>query len=126
MNSMSKITAAGHLFNINPDVTKLPEDKAQLFHHLVAKLLYLCRHTRQDIQTGVALMRTTRYIRGTKELTIEPSADPKWWVDSLYSVHPDMRSHTGMVMSVGKGATYSTSTKQNSIQKALRRLKKWP
>jgi len=59
-----------------------------------------------------------QYIRGTKELTIEPSADPKWWVDSLYSVHPDMRSHTGTVMSLGKGATYSTSTKQNSIQKS--------
>ena len=44
-------------------------------------------------------------------LTIEPSADPKWWADSSYMVQPDMRSHTGVVMSQGKGATYSASTK---------------
>jgi len=28
MNRVSKIPAAGHLFNINPDATKLPEVKA--------------------------------------------------------------------------------------------------
>jgi len=26
--------------------------KAQVFHHLVAKILYICRHTRQDIHTA--------------------------------------------------------------------------
>ena len=58
MNGVSKVPAAGHLFYINPDATKLPEYKAQLFHHLVAKLLYLCRCTRQDIQTAVAFLCT--------------------------------------------------------------------
>ena len=43
MNGMSRILAVGRLLNINPGATKLPEDRAQLFHHLVAKLLYLCR-----------------------------------------------------------------------------------
>ena len=37
MNGVSKTQAVGHLFNINPDATKLPEDIAQLFHHLVSK-----------------------------------------------------------------------------------------
>jgi len=36
----------------------LDEDKAQLFHHLVAKLLYLSRRSRQDIQTAVAFLCT--------------------------------------------------------------------
>ena len=58
MNGVSKTPAEGHLFNINPDMTNLPEDKAQLFHHLVAKLLYLCRCTRQDTQTAVAFLCT--------------------------------------------------------------------
>jgi len=55
-----------------------------------------------------------QYIWNTKNLTltIEPSADPKWWVETLYAVQPDMRSHTGVFMSLGKGATYSESTKQ--------------
>eukprot|EP00978_Attheya_sp_CCMP212_P046656 scaffold403813_cov59-Attheya_sp.AAC.3 len=36
----------------------------------------------------------------------------KWWVDASYVVHPDMRSHTGATMSLGKGSIYSTSTRQ--------------
>jgi len=50
MNGVSKVPAAGHLFNTNPDTGKLPEDKEQLFHHQVSKLPYLCRFTRQAIQ----------------------------------------------------------------------------
>ena len=55
-----------------------------------------------------------QYIRITKHLTltIKPSTDPKWWVDSSYAVHLDMRSHTGVIMTLGKGTTYSASTKQ--------------
>jgi hypothetical protein len=45
-------------------------------------------------------------------LTIEPGTNAKWWVDSSYAVHPDMRSHSGIMMTLGKGATYSTSCKQ--------------
>jgi len=36
----------------------------------------------------------------------------KWWVDALFGVHQDMRSHTGGAMSLGRGAIYSTSTRQ--------------
>jgi hypothetical protein len=39
-------------------MTKSPEDKAQLFYHPVAKLLHLCRCTRQDIQSAVAFLCT--------------------------------------------------------------------
>jgi len=45
-------------------------------------------------------------------LTIEPGDKPKWWVDSSYVVHPDMKSHTGIYMTLGKGATYTASCKQ--------------
>jgi len=41
MNRAAKTPAANHLFNVNPDAGKLPETTAQLFHHLVAKLLYI-------------------------------------------------------------------------------------
>ena len=30
----------------------------QLFHHIVAKLLYLCRRTQKDIQTAMAFLCT--------------------------------------------------------------------
>jgi len=130
MNGAVKTPVASHLFNLNKDSKKLQEDKAQLFHHLVAKLLYLSHRTRQDIQMVVAflctrvqspdednykkLTRVMQYLQAHKDitLTLEPGKQPNWWVDSSYAVHPDMRSHSGIVMSLGKGAAYLTSCKQ--------------
>jgi hypothetical protein len=36
----------------------------------------------------------------------------KWWVDASYAVHPDMKSHTGATMTLGKGSVYSASVRQ--------------
>eukprot|EP00978_Attheya_sp_CCMP212_P047722 scaffold424725_cov134-Attheya_sp.AAC.3 len=36
----------------------------------------------------------------------------KWWVDASYAVRLDMKSHTGSVLSLGKGAVYAASKKQ--------------
>jgi len=57
-NGSAKYPAATHLFNVNPDTKKLPKANAQLFDHLVAKLLYLSRCKREDIQTAVAFLCT--------------------------------------------------------------------
>ena len=43
INGVSTTPAALHLFNVDDGAEKLNKDKAQLFHHLVAKLLYLSR-----------------------------------------------------------------------------------
>jgi len=53
MNGVSTTPAAFHLFNVDDGAEKLDEDRAQLFHHLVAKLRYLSKRSRQDIQTAV-------------------------------------------------------------------------
>ena len=97
MAGIAKTPAACHLFNVNDGARKLDEKKAQLFHHMVAKLLYLCRRTRQDIQTAVAFLCTRvkspdeddykklahviQYLRDTTKLTltIEPDDNPRWW-----------------------------------------------
>ena len=47
-----------------------------------------------------------QYLWGTRE----PGYHPSWWVDSSYIVHLDMRSHSGIFMTLGNGAT--TSSKQ--------------
>jgi len=132
MNGLSKMSVALHLFNTDEGAEKLPEEKGRLFHHLVAKLLYLCWRTRQDIQTAVAflctrvqapnvddykkLVKVMQCLCGTRHLTftIEPGGDnnPNMWVDSSYAVHPDMRSQSGIIMTLGKGAAYTASTKQ--------------
>jgi len=53
---VSKTPAANHQFMTNKMSKALSENEAQLFHHLVEKLLYLCQCTRKDIQTAVAFL----------------------------------------------------------------------
>jgi hypothetical protein len=36
----------------------------------------------------------------------------RWWVDSSYAVHPDMRIHKGGAVSLGRGVIYRTSKRQ--------------
>jgi len=36
----------------------------------------------------------------------------KWWVDTSFAVHADMRSVSGGALSLGKGVIYGTSTCQ--------------
>jgi hypothetical protein len=45
-------------------------------------------------------------------LEVEQGLVIKWYVDASFAVHPDMQSHTGATMTLGKGAVYSISTKQ--------------
>jgi hypothetical protein len=124
--------AAAYLFSIKEGVPDLDEPTAEFFHATVAKLLFLCKRGRPDIQTAIAflctlvqqptvhdynkLSRVIKYLRGTKDLVLRLSADNlnivKWMVDSSYGVHHDMKSHTGAVISMGTGAVYSTSKKQ--------------
>ena len=130
MEGIAKMLATCHLFNIDDGAKKLSEEKAQLFHHIVVKLLYLFRRTRQHIQTAVAflctrvkepdddnykkLARVIQNLRGktTMTLTMEPTNSPQWLVDSLYPIHPDMKSHMGIFMTIGKGGTYTCLCKQ--------------
>jgi hypothetical protein len=50
--------AADHLFSVNETPEYLDEATSELFHHLTAKLLFLCKRARPDIQTAVAFLMT--------------------------------------------------------------------
>ena len=72
MEGIAKMPAANHLSLVNDGCATLEEEKAQLFHHLLA-MLYLCKWARQDIQTAVAFLCTRVKSLSTdeyKELTI--------------------------------------------------------
>ena len=58
ISGMATKPAANHLFKTNPNGDKLSEEWAQFFHFNVAKLLFLCKRARPDIQTGVAFLST--------------------------------------------------------------------
>jgi hypothetical protein len=110
----------------------LPDNLREFFHSVVAKLLYLSKRTRPDILTEVAFLtkrvlapqsddlykleRTIKYIRGTLNLPlILEMNDPVHvtsYIDASYSVHTDKRSHTGCVITLGKGAIYCKSSTQ--------------
>ena len=127
--------AAGNLFETCNDTTNmqlLNAEKKYIFHHITAQILFLSKRTRPDIQIAVAFLstrvsrpdihdwkklgRVIRYLRSNKELplTLESISfnEIKWWADGAFAVHDDMRSHTGSVMTLGKGAAFSTSRKQ--------------
>ena len=102
------------------------------FHTFVAKALFACKRGRPDLQLAVAvlalrvqapttddwkkLLRMMKFVNGTIDDCLILSADDlsvvKWYVDASFGVHPDFRSHTGAVMTMGKGAILSGSNKQ--------------
>ena len=56
-----------------------------------------------------------KYIKGTKDDIMTLSAKSlqviRWYVDSSFAVHPDFESHTGTIITMGKGAAQNTSSK---------------
>ena len=131
MDGVVLTPAVDHLFDVNPDAESLDTAQAELFHHLTAKLLFLCKRAHPDIQTPVVFMttrvqgpdvddykklaHTIRYLHGALDLALTFEANDthmiKWWVNASFAIHPDMHSHTGGTMSLGKGSAYSTSTR---------------
>ena len=52
--------AAGNpLFMVNDDAAKLPEGKADVFHSVTAKLLYIEKRARPDIKTAISFLTTS-------------------------------------------------------------------
>ena len=131
-DKVPKTPAAAHLFEVRDDVEKLDGDKAEEFHHVVAKGLFVCKRARDDIQPTIAflctrvkepdhddwqkLLRLMRYLKATQDVvkTLEMGnmGVVQWWADAAFAVHKDMKSHTGGVMTLGKGAVQSISQKQ--------------
>jgi hypothetical protein len=120
------------LFEVNPNAKLLPKDRAERFHSVTAKLLYVAIRARMDLLLAVSflttrvskctsedetkLKRVLEYIKGSIDMEYVLGADNltslRTWVDASYAVHPDMRSHTGGVMSFGTGGLIGKSSKQ--------------
>ena len=124
--------AVNHLFEVDNACPKLDTNEVILYHHLVAKLLYLCKHTCPDIQLTMSFLTThiespdeddykkigwcLHYLHNLQDLTRALEADTMshicWWINALLAVHWDYRGNTGTSMSFGKGSVLSLSTKQ--------------
>ena len=124
--------AASHLYQTSEEADKLDGRTADIYHHLVAKLLYLAKRSRPDVLTAVSFLctrvkspdtddwkklnRCLNYLADTRDLylTVGMTSEPtiNWWVDASFAVHPDLRSHTGATVSLGKGSIFNKSSKQ--------------
>ena len=124
--------AADHLFSVSENGVQLNGEKSTLFHKITAKLLFLSKRARPDIQLAVAFLctrvkspdeddwkklhRLIKYLRATPGLPLVLSMDGsntmRWYVDAAFAVHKNMRSHTGMMLTMGQGAALSGSRKQ--------------
>ena len=124
--------ATRHLFTVDPSSTRLETRDADAFRSVVCKLLYVALRGRPDILTTVCflatrvsrpveqderkLRRLLEYINGTIDLALVLGATNlgtlHTWVDASYATHPDMRSHTGGLLSFGTGTIMCRSSKQ--------------
>ena len=132
INRTAATPAGKNLFELNNEATLLPKMEAEVFHSVVAKLLYVSIRARADLLLAVSflctrvsrsteqdqgkLRRVLEYVNGTMDLEYTMGADDlgklRTWVDASFAVHPDMKSHTGGVMSMGIGGIVCKSTKQ--------------
>ena len=126
------------LFEIDENSENLSSTLKDVFHSIVAKLLYISKRGRPDIQLPVAhlctrvdkctkkdwgkLRRILEYLKGTENLSLTLGADTldviHTWVDAAHGVHCDARGHTGGLISFGRGTIANKSIKQKLNSKS--------
>ena len=136
----AKSPAGSDLLNIS-EGTLLDKEGQDVFHSAIAKLLYLSKRVRPEIQFAVSflctrvniateydnkkLVRVLQYLKDDPDLglTLEIGTSEDItidaYVDAAYGNHTDGKGHTGMLISLGKGgAVNAKSTKQKLVSKS--------
>lgn len=126
------------LFEIREGIPALDQTKKDNVHSTVARLLYICKRCRLDIQNAIAflttrvskpdeddwkkLIRVLRCLRGTLDDKLILGAvnigKMKSFIDAAFAVHADMKSHTGGGISWGIGILLSMCQKQRLNSKS--------
>jgi hypothetical protein len=117
---------------VQEDSKKLDEEQRSIFHTFVMKGTFVCKRARPDVDPGIGflssrvneaneddwkkLLRVMGFLKGTIEDILTLEADDAdaltWYIDAAFAVHADMKSHTGAILTMGKGAVMSSSNKQ--------------
>jgi hypothetical protein len=120
------------LFKVKPNAKLPSKEKEKSFHTFIAKALFISKRTRSDIQPAITYLtirvkhpneddwnkfvRVMHYLKSTIDdlLTLQSDGTRiiNWHVDSSFATHNDLRSHTGAIMTLGKGAIQTVSTKR--------------
>jgi hypothetical protein len=132
--------AKSNLFTVNPDSVPLPENKADICHSVVAKLLWVSQRSRPDMELDVSflctraqhptvedsgeLRRGLKFLKRTRADRRIMGADDilkfDTCIDASYAAHANMRGHTGGAMSFGWGVAHEKASKQKINTKLLR------
>jgi hypothetical protein len=139
---LAKTPASVDLFSVDEALPMLGDMKRKEVYSLTAKLLYQAKRSRPDLLTVVSFLttrlqrptkedwskleRAIRYERGAKELGIRLEAGKLLgrglilivYVDASFAVHPNMRSHSGIVVTLVRGPLYAKSFKQKLMTKS--------
>ena len=130
--------ALENLFEVREESPLLDDNLQEIFHSRVAKVLYIAKRVRPELLPTVIflatrvkkaseddwfkLTRMLKYINGTRELGIILEAENilsiRSYIDASFAVHPDMRSHSGACITLGKGPVFSKSSKQKLMSKS--------
>jgi hypothetical protein len=129
LDGESKIPWNDKLFKVNEDTSNLDKNKAEQFHTVVAKGLFVqviktryitcnCNYSSQVSRPrglGTA-SKIDEVLEIYKLLCAYPESSGdrklKWYADAVFAVHPDYKSPTGATMTMGAGAVISISRKQ--------------
>ena len=144
MNGISPDPVKSKLFTVHDTSPQLGYQQAEFFHCMTARLLYAVKCARPDIQVAFAylctrvrelteedymkLTRVIQYLRATVYLPLvigwDDSGTLLWSIDASFAVHNDIRSHTDAMLTFGKGAVFSMSTKQkvNSLSSTAAKI----
>jgi hypothetical protein len=137
-NLQSKATPGGkNTFVIKEGTQRLSEEKWRMFHTQVARLIYLSKRARPDIVTVTSflctrvqyameedwkkLLKVLGYLLATKEqcmiLCTGGSTQLKAYIDALFALHGDSKSHTRAVIFMGGALVFAASCKQKCVMK---------
>ena len=128
----AKTPAQTNLFVVREEAAKPDEAKRKVFHSVFPRLLWIGIKTRPDLlvalsflgkrttiadeEDWVKLERLLSYLQATRNLPLTLGIDDlhvvKWWTDAAFAVHMDMKSHSGLVGSLGRGAIFARTGAQ--------------
>ena len=136
--SIADTPAAGNLFEIDTESPLLSTVEREKLHRTVAQCLFMATRTRPDIALPVMFLasrviapttqdqsklnRVLRYLKGTVDLGIYLGVGPDQndfrvicFADASHGVHVNGKSHTGIIISHGRGPVLAKSIKQKIV-----------
>ena len=124
-------TCENYILEVKKATCEMSNRDTQAFHTIVEKSSFLWNWYQFDILTAKTFITTRvidsnegedkklgrilKYISGMRDLVLNLESDRtrmmKCWMAAEFAVHQDMKSHTGWMILMGKGALYSASNK---------------